>query len=282
MVVLILKIDQEFKNLIPPLTHDERKLLEQNIIKEGCRDPIVVWDGTIIDGHNRYDICTANDLEYKTAEVQLSNRNEAINWIIDNQLGKRNVSEKIKEYLIGKRYQSEKNTHGGDRKSEESKAKDLPLISTAQKIAEQNKVSHQTVKNNEKFAESIDKIAESSGKSAMDILTTAKVTQEDAKRVSTLAPEVQKEIVEKVTNKEVKSFKEALKSIPELELEPTQNQFDEFEPEEIIHESVIQPCDIFIPTKQDVFICPCGCGYGFCAVNEKWYSSKEIINLKET
>lgn len=52
-----LRIDPEFKSQIPPLTQDERKQLEENILAEGeLLAPIFVWNGTIVDGHNRYEI----------------------------------------------------------------------------------------------------------------------------------------------------------------------------------------------------------------------------------
>ena len=52
-----LNTDNEFQQLIRPLTSEERKQLEANIVADGCRDPITVWNGIIIDGHNRYEIC---------------------------------------------------------------------------------------------------------------------------------------------------------------------------------------------------------------------------------
>ncbi len=272
---MLLKIDQEFKNLIPPLTHEERALLEKNIIKEGCRDPIVVWDGVIIDGHNRHSICTEHDIEFKTANVELSDRNEAINWIIDNQLGKRNVPEQVKKYLIGKRYTGAKKSRFG-RSDREFGVENITTPKTAEKIAEQNQVSEKTVRNSETFSESIDKIADSSGKNAMDILTTTKVTQEDVKKVSTFVPEVQKEIVDKVMSGKVKSFKEALKPIIQEEKKQ--------ELEEIIEENPDTDycaCTLFLPLKSQVTLCPCGCGYGYCETNEKWYDPKQINELDE-
>lgn len=57
-----LKIDKEFKTLIPPLSPTEYEQLEANIIADGCREPIVIWNGYIIDGHNRYEICKKNQV----------------------------------------------------------------------------------------------------------------------------------------------------------------------------------------------------------------------------
>ena len=90
-VTMEIKIDKEFADLIPPLSAEERQQLEQNILAEGCRDPLVVWQGTLIDGHNRYEICTRNDIAFKTIELNFDTRDDAKIWIIKNQFGRRNL-----------------------------------------------------------------------------------------------------------------------------------------------------------------------------------------------
>lgn len=87
------KIDPEFQNLIPPLTDEEFKQLRDNII-EDCevREPIVTWNGIILDGHNRWAVIQENpDIPYKTMEMIFASRNEAKAWMIRNQLGRRNL-----------------------------------------------------------------------------------------------------------------------------------------------------------------------------------------------
>lgn len=87
-----LKTDDEFKNLIPPLSPDEYRQLEENIISDGCRDALVVWKGTVIDGHNRYEICQKHSIPFQTREKHFDSRDDAIQWIILNQFGRRNLS----------------------------------------------------------------------------------------------------------------------------------------------------------------------------------------------
>lgn len=88
-----LNIKEEFKNLIPPLSQEELSGLEQSILVEGCRDPIVTWNGYIIDGHNRYRICEMFNVEFKTVErTDLADENDVKLWMINNQLGKRNLT----------------------------------------------------------------------------------------------------------------------------------------------------------------------------------------------
>lgn len=88
-----LNIDKEFAELIPPLTQDEYKGLERSILADGCREPIITWDNTIIDGHNRYKICTEHNVPFRTLKKEFKDRNSAVIWILQNQLSRRNLND---------------------------------------------------------------------------------------------------------------------------------------------------------------------------------------------
>ena len=105
-----LKIDPEFEKVIPPLTKEEYHQLEENILDEGrIMMPIAVWGDIIVDGHNRYRIAREyGDIPFSTTQLTFANRHEAIAWICKNQLGRRNLSDEQKAYLLGKRYSAEK------------------------------------------------------------------------------------------------------------------------------------------------------------------------------
>ena len=90
---MILKIKNEFKELIPPLSIDEFKQLETNVLEEGIRDKIITWNGFIIDGHNRYEIAQKWDLDFEVEERHFDNENDVILWMIDNQNGRRNLTD---------------------------------------------------------------------------------------------------------------------------------------------------------------------------------------------
>jgi N6-adenosine-specific RNA methylase IME4 len=90
--IMELKIKEEFKKLIPPLTAEEFKQLETNCIDEGIRDAIVTWQGFIIDGHNRYKIATDWQLSFKTIEKAFDSEEAVKEWMIINQFGRRNLS----------------------------------------------------------------------------------------------------------------------------------------------------------------------------------------------
>lgn len=87
-----MQIKKEFKDLIPPLSQEEFKQLEENCLKEGIRDAIVTWQGFIIDGHNRYEISQRHGLKYQTIEKAFESENDVIEWMIRNQFGRRNLN----------------------------------------------------------------------------------------------------------------------------------------------------------------------------------------------
>lgn len=104
----VLEIDPEFKTLIRPLRKDEYLQLEVNLTVDGCREPIITWNNIIIDGHNRYEICNRLHIPYAVRKMPFENREQAIVWICSNQLGRRNITEETRRYLIGKQYELEK------------------------------------------------------------------------------------------------------------------------------------------------------------------------------
>lgn len=118
-----IKIDDEFQSLISPLTDDEYRRLEKSILAEGVREPIITWNGTIIDGHNRYRICQEHGIVFGTTKKEFTSREAAKIWIIENQFGRRNLDKYDRGVLTLKLkalYAAEaKKRHGGDRRSED-------------------------------------------------------------------------------------------------------------------------------------------------------------------
>ena len=88
-----IEIKEEFKKLIPPLTKEEYKQLEDNCLEEGIREKIILWNNYIIDGHNRYNIAKQWNLEFETESKSFSSEDEVKIWMLDNQFGKRNLSD---------------------------------------------------------------------------------------------------------------------------------------------------------------------------------------------
>ena len=166
-----LKIDPEFQSQIPPLTDDEFKQLEKNILKEGkLLSPLIVWGNTLVDGHNRYAILQKHpEICFSTMPLRFANREEALAWICKNQLGRRNLSPEQKRYLLGKQYESEKKAEkifhgnqytlakksGGSHDDTHHSGK-----KTCDRIAEENGVSKATVLRASKYMKGVE-IAES-------------------------------------------------------------------------------------------------------------------------
>ena len=85
-------IDPEFKALIPAITAAEYNGLQEDIIAHGCLSPIIVWGEIIVDGHNRFEICTEFKKAFKTQRLEFADRDDAKAWIIKHQLGRRNLN----------------------------------------------------------------------------------------------------------------------------------------------------------------------------------------------
>lgn len=126
-----------------------------------CSWPLIVWNDTIVDGHNRYRIAQAHGHCVRTHEKRFNNRYEALSWICKNQLGRRNLTPQQKKYLIGQRYKAEKQLHGGDRKSEQAKSSSqngnlISPLKTCDRIAEETNTSKNYVIRAEHFSNGID------------------------------------------------------------------------------------------------------------------------------
>lgn len=95
-----LTVDPEFRDLIPPLNEEELKLLEESLVADGCESPLIVWNGVIVDGHNRYAICRKHEIPFAIQEKNFSSRDEAMLWMLRNQLGRRNLNNYQRVELV--------------------------------------------------------------------------------------------------------------------------------------------------------------------------------------
>jgi N6-adenosine-specific RNA methylase IME4 len=142
-------IDPEFEALIPPLAPEELAQLEANILRDGCRDPLVVWNGTLIDGHNRHAICTRHDLPFETVEMEFADRSHAKEWIIRNQFGRRNLLPYIRTKLALELEETiaarAKGNQGARTDIPQISAKSIQPIDTRAELATIAGVSHDTV-----------------------------------------------------------------------------------------------------------------------------------------
>jgi hypothetical protein len=183
-----LKIDPEFSAYLPRHTPEERQRLEAQLLTEGCRDPIVIWQGQdiIVDGMERFSICCEHNIAFHTTELEFGTREAVKTWMSSNQISRRNLSGELYTLHLGRCYNAEKCKHGAPRRGQGTGKR------TAEKLAEKEGVHPRTVLRAGKFAELVDAAA-------------------------VVAPEVRAAINagKKVTVKKLKDIAEAPKAVAE-------------------------------------------------------------------
>jgi 16S rRNA G966 N2-methylase RsmD len=148
-----LKINPELQRLIPPLTVDEFNQLEANILAEGIRESVIVWQDTIVDGHNRYQIAQRHNLEYDTSEMYFKSLDDCKEWMILNQFGRRNLSNyqrsvlalELEQVFRDKAKENLKLSEGRGKKGLHISANLIDKIDTRQELAKIASVSHDTI-----------------------------------------------------------------------------------------------------------------------------------------
>ena len=155
-----LTVDPEFRDLIPPLNEEELKLLEESLVADGCESPLIVWNGVIIDGHNRYAICRKHDIPFSIQEKNFSSRDDAMLWMLRNQLGRRNLNNYQRSELALKF--EPLFAHASEKRMLAGKLVDPPQNSaegsgeTRKQIAKMAGVSHDTIKKVKRLHEHAD------------------------------------------------------------------------------------------------------------------------------
>ena len=105
-------IDEEFKQLLPTLDTIAFQGLEQTLLKHGVRDPLVLWQNILIDGYNRYKICTEHNLPFTTVSMEFDSRDEVLHWIIENQIARRNLTSVELSHFRGLYFNAAKRMRG--------------------------------------------------------------------------------------------------------------------------------------------------------------------------
>jgi len=153
-----MEIKEEFKNLIPALSVEEYAQLEANILEEGIREPIITWNGYIIDGHNRFSIAQRFDLEYKTTSKHFTSEESVKEWMILNQFGRRNLSNYQRsvlalelEEVFSKK--AKDNLIKGGKISQEGCQISDKAIDTKKELSKVASVSHDTISKVKKIQE---------------------------------------------------------------------------------------------------------------------------------
>lgn len=242
-----LQIDETFKKLIPPLASNEQKQLEENIIKDGCREPLCIWGNIIVDGHNRYGICTRLKIPFHIQQMDFNYRDEVITWICANQLGRRNISEESRRYLIGKRYETEKklkgrNLSGKNQHSEKEVCTQIEnkpqnqagLGLTAARIGKEYHISKTTVIRYGKYAKSMDRLANKDPELIAEILAgKIKISKDNISKLSKQSFEVVNNVKNQITNtnNNFVTYSDSRKIIPVKREKVTVKNMPDYDPD---------------------------------------------------
>jgi phage N-6-adenine-methyltransferase len=238
--VAMIRIDDEFKSLIPPLTAEEYAGLEKSLLDDGCRDSLVLWGDTLIDGHNRYEICTKYHIPYETVQKDFDNRQSAIEWIILNQFGRRNLPAherarlalRLKPVIAERAKEQQLSTLKQNAVPQNSVKRENP-IDTQKELAKVAGVSHDTIAK-------VERIEEEAPQPIVEASRRGEISVNSAYQVTKLEPEEQHEIVERIRN---------------IQREPEETQT----PKAIVQEVLKRP------------------HVSFNSGNNEWYTPKEFI-----
>jgi hypothetical protein len=211
---ITVKINEELQNYLPKLSEEEYNTLTDSILRDGVRDPIITWKETtdIIDGYNRYAICIEHNLGFNIKSLSFPTIEDVKEWMLQNQLGRRNLTVEKQKYFRAELFSVRKKKHGGDRKSEAVKSKcqvdtliinemaiqdgiEIETSDTAEQIAQEYGVSRKTIYRDEDFKEAVDKLEEyNPGIKAKILNGEVKLTQDAAQEVLKADEKLQKNI----------------------------------------------------------------------------------------
>lgn len=191
-------IDPEFEALIRPLPEDQFKLLEENILADGCLDALRTWDGILIDGHHRFKICTTHSLPFKTVSIALRDRRAVRLWMIKNQLGRRDLTDLERVELV-RMYRAEKEAEAAERHREGSSkggkaVENFPQpsesIKTRDELGEMAGMSGRTF-------EKYEKVIDHGVPELVEMTRRGELSASTASVIAEMPEEVQKTLVEK-------------------------------------------------------------------------------------
>lgn len=194
-----IEIDPEFFNLTIPISDEKKTELKRSITASGCLDSVKIWNGIIIDGHKRYDICTREKKEFQTTDLDFTSRDEAIIWVCQERVEDSDPGSAIYKYLIGKHYQSAKRIGRLQRKNktgvymEPRRMINGRPVRVSDILAEKYHINHVTVEKYGIFANMMDEIAVKSEEFFVAMMnenihashdTIIQVAKWDSKRIS--------------------------------------------------------------------------------------------------
>ncbi|MBX2840494.1 MAG: ParB N-terminal domain-containing protein [Flammeovirgaceae bacterium] len=184
-----LVVNKELKAFIRSLSDEEFKQLEANILAEGCKDALMVWNNKgeyiLVDGHNRFNICQKHSLPFKIIQKEFADLDAVKDYMLKLQLGRRNLTLEEISYYRGLRYETEKNKSANVsnlKQNATEKDKMSSSVNTAEKIAKEYGVNEKTIKRDAKFSKGLNKL--SPDFKAEVLKGTSKVKKQDVQALS--------------------------------------------------------------------------------------------------
>jgi methylase of polypeptide subunit release factors len=195
-------------------------LLEQSVIDEGIRDPLVVWrrddELILLDGHHRYELAQKHGLSFNIVEMEFDDESEAVQWVLHNQLARRNLTDEQRTLVLGRLYNQVKQktlqrfSDHGEKFSPWSGSH-----ATSRYVASLHGVSYRTVQNAAEFAKAVDALAEIEPRAA-EVVLLGKVP--DAKTaLPKVEPELLPKVAERIARGDAQSVKEAVRAVKQEE-----------------------------------------------------------------
>jgi methylase of polypeptide subunit release factors len=216
-----LRIDGTIRRVLMPLRDDELQLLEQSVLAEGIRDPLVVWrrngEYVLLDGHHRYELAQRHGLDFSVVEMEFDDESHAVQWVLRNQLARRNLTDEQRTLILGRLYNQMKLAQG--RPPEGEKVDKLSTFSgsaaTSRYVASLHGVNEKTARRAGEFAEVVDALAEIEPEAA------ARIVAGELPDAKTALPKVEPELLPKVAERiargDAPSVKEAVRAVKQEE-----------------------------------------------------------------
>ena len=203
-----IQIDAEFRDLCPALSFEESAQLRDNILSDGeFREPLIVWksQGILVDGHNRFHVWRnlTDEQRQRIAaprikQLEFSDRDAVHDWIINNQIGRRNVAPSQRAYLVGKLYNSQKrdrtlNLTNAPNTVNSSKYQNDTSGGTAERLAGNIGMSPAQIKRDAKYAAAVDTLSKNLGPEVKnELLNAKKISKDRAVEIAALPADQQK------------------------------------------------------------------------------------------
>lgn len=155
-------------------------------------EAMALWGDVLIDGHNRYDICTRHGIRYGVVHINgIASRDDAKIWIGKNQLGRRNLTDfqrvelaLMMKPIVEARARAAHAANGGNKTDAASQISDAPIpekIRTDDTVADLAGVSRDTVRKVEAIHESAPEIQQAARSGEISINLAAHASTDGVK-----------------------------------------------------------------------------------------------------